>query len=38
MERTMRFTVNLPHEPGSIPKARRALNRLQGDLDDLPEP
>ena len=31
----MRFTMQLPHEPGSIPKARRELERLSGELDDL---
>jgi anti-sigma regulatory factor (Ser/Thr protein kinase) len=31
----MRFTLQLPHEPGSIPKARRELDRLAPDLDDL---
>ena len=31
----MRFTLKLPHEPDSIPKARRELERLSGDLDEL---
>jgi anti-sigma regulatory factor (Ser/Thr protein kinase) len=31
----MRFTVTLPHEPGSIPAARRLLARLEGEVDDL---
>ena len=31
----MRFTLQLPHDPGSIPKARRELERLSGELDDL---
>ena len=31
----MRFTVTLPHEPGSIPRARRELQRLEGEVDDL---
>lgn len=31
----MRLTVTLPHDPGSIPIARRELNRLEGKLDDL---
>jgi anti-sigma regulatory factor (Ser/Thr protein kinase) len=31
----MRFTVRLPHDPDSIPEARRALGRLEGEVDDL---
>jgi anti-sigma regulatory factor (Ser/Thr protein kinase) len=31
----MRFTLHLPHEPDSIPKARRELERLSSDVDDL---
>src|SRR3712207_5108549 len=31
----MRFTVELPHEPDSIPAARRALQRLDDNVDDL---
>ena len=31
----MRFTLQLPHEPGSIPKARRELERLSSEVDDL---
>jgi anti-sigma regulatory factor (Ser/Thr protein kinase) len=31
----MRFSVTLPHEPGSIPRARRELQRLEGEVDDL---
>ena len=30
-----RFTLQLPHDPGSIPRARRELERLSGDLDEL---
>ena len=30
-----RFTLQLPHEPGSIPVARRELERLAGSVDDL---
>lgn len=31
----MRFTLQLPHEPGSIPLARRELQRLAHTMDDL---
>jgi anti-sigma regulatory factor (Ser/Thr protein kinase) len=31
----MRFTVHLPHEPGSIPLARRELECLADSLDEL---
>ena len=31
----MHFTLELPHDPGSIPAARRELDRLSGALDDL---
>lgn len=31
----MRFTLELPHDPDSIPKARRELERLSTDVDDL---
>ena len=31
----MRHTVKLPHEVGSIPRARRELACLAGDVDDL---
>ena len=31
----MRFTLELPHDPDSIPAARRALQRLDDSVDDL---
>lgn len=31
----MRYTVELPHDVNSIPDARRALDRLRADLDEL---
>ena len=31
----MRFTCQLPHEPGSIPVARRELERLADSVDEL---
>jgi anti-sigma regulatory factor (Ser/Thr protein kinase) len=31
----MRFTLELPHDPDSIPAARRALQRLDDTVDDL---
>lgn len=31
----MRFTISLPHEISSIPVARRELERLAGDVDEL---
>lgn len=31
----MNFTLDLPHEPGSIPIARRELARLADEVDDL---
>jgi len=31
----MRFTLQLPHDPGSIPIARRELERLADSVDDL---
>jgi len=30
----MRYAISLPHDPGSIPVARRELRRLEGDIDD----
>ena len=35
MGHVTRFTLQLPHEPGSIPRARRELQRLQESVDDL---
>jgi anti-sigma regulatory factor (Ser/Thr protein kinase) len=34
-KRAMNFTLELPHEPGSIPIARRELGRLSDDVDEL---
>ncbi len=31
----MRHSVTLPHEPDSIPAARRVLRRLEGHVDEL---
>jgi anti-sigma regulatory factor (Ser/Thr protein kinase) len=31
----MRFTVEMPHDVDSIPFARRALDRVRGEVDDL---
>ena len=31
----MYFATTLPHEPGSIPAARRVLRRLEGEIDEL---
>lgn len=31
----MRYTVELPHDVNSIPDARRALDRVRADLDEL---
>jgi anti-sigma regulatory factor (Ser/Thr protein kinase) len=31
----MHFTVQLPHDVDSIPRARRALDRVRGDVDEL---
>jgi anti-sigma regulatory factor (Ser/Thr protein kinase) len=31
----MRFTVQLPHDPDSIPVARREMQRVAGTMDDL---
>jgi anti-sigma regulatory factor (Ser/Thr protein kinase) len=35
LQRVMNFTVELPHEPGSIPIARRELARLADEVDEL---
>ena len=31
----MQFEVRLPHAPDAVPRARRALERLSGSVDDL---
>jgi anti-sigma regulatory factor (Ser/Thr protein kinase) len=31
----MQFTVQFPHDVDSIPRARRALDRVRGEVDDL---
>jgi anti-sigma regulatory factor (Ser/Thr protein kinase) len=31
----MQFTVQFPHDVDSIPQARRALDRVRGDLDEM---
>jgi anti-sigma regulatory factor (Ser/Thr protein kinase) len=35
MGRVTRFTLHLPHDPDSIPVARRELQRLSDEVDDL---
>lgn len=35
MGTALRFTVNLPHDADSVRIARRALDRVRGDLDEL---